>query len=158
MYNIKANVTCTDITLEITGPLTRGMAGALVFFTFDASWEGLKKTAVFRVGSKTIDVVDIQDQAVIPWELLEVEYRNLFVGVYGANEDGKIILPTIWGDAGMVLPAADPSGDESTAPTLPVWQQMQNQIDDQAKKIGDVDAALDAILAIQNSLLGGDGQ
>jgi len=40
------------------------------------------------------------------------------------NGEGTIVVPTTWANLGVILPAADPSGDESTDPSLPVWAQI----------------------------------
>lgn len=40
--------------------LTSGMVGAQVKFVFSDEWEYLRKTAVFQVDNKTIDVLDSQ--------------------------------------------------------------------------------------------------
>ncbi len=104
--------------------LTSGTVGQPVEFMFDEAWEGLTKTAVFRVGGLTKDVVDIDDECTVPWEVLEKVGCCLYVGVYGTNADGSKVIPTVWAKLDPILPGADPSGDESTAPTLPVWEQI----------------------------------
>ena len=51
------------------------------------------------------------------------------MGVYGADESG-VVLPTVWVSLGKIQPGADPSGDETADPSLPVWAQLQKQIGD----------------------------
>lgn len=114
--------------------LTAGMAHAAeVTFTFSSEWEKLEKTAVFTDGSTTVDVPQAQWSAQgtvsVPHEVLAVPGRRVRVGVYGT--DGvRVVLPTVWAELGVVLSAADPSGDVSTDPSLPVWAVIQAQIGD----------------------------
>ena len=113
--------------------LTAGMQKAVtVHFEFSQDWDGLTKTAVFTNGRKTVDVLAANwdgDTVPVPHEVLAVPGRHARVGVYGANESG-VILPTVWVSLGKVQPGADPSGDVSADPALPVWQQLQQQIGD----------------------------
>ncbi len=124
------------ITISINGnsvrvtrflPVVAGTVGMPVFFEFDESWQGLSKTAVFRVGSTVMDQVNIGSVATVPWELLQKPGCRLFVGVCGT--DGTKSLPTLWADLGEIQSGADPSGEESIQPSLPVWQQLSNQVD-----------------------------
>ena len=113
--------------------LTAGMAKAVtVEFVFSDEWDGLTKTAVFTNGKTTVDVLAASwdgDTVPVPHEVLAVPGRHARVGVYGANKSG-VILPTVWVSLGKVQPGADPSGDETADPTLPVWAQLQKQIGD----------------------------
>lgn len=113
--------------------LTAGMAKAVtVEFVFSDEWDGLTKTAVFSNGKTTVDVLAASwdvDTVPVPHEVLAVPGRHARVGVYGANESG-VVLPTVWVSLGKVQPGADPSGDVSADPALPVWAQLQKQIGD----------------------------
>ena len=113
--------------------LTAGMSKAVtVQFVFSPEWDGLTKTAVFSNGKTTVDVLAANwdgDTVPIPHEVLAVPGRHARVGVYGADESG-VVLPTVWVSLGKVQPGADPSGDASADPSLPVWAQLQNQIGD----------------------------
>lgn len=124
MTSIKATVSGAQIDLEITGPLTCGMVGVPVTFFFDDVWKGLSKTAVFRAGGLTVDVVGVESDATVPWEVLRKTGCTLYVGVYGTQPDGSLVIPTLWAQAGVIQPGADPSGDESADPSLPVWEQV----------------------------------
>ena len=113
--------------------LTAGMVKAVsVRFVFSDDWDELTKTAVFTNGRATVDVLPASwdgDTVTVPPEVLAVAGRYARVGVYGTNASG-VVLPTVWVTLGKVQPAADPSGDTSTAPALPVWAQLQEQIGD----------------------------
>ena len=113
--------------------LTAGMAKAVtVEFVFSDDWDGLTKTAVFSNGKTTVGVLAAnwdRDTVLVPHEVLAVPGRHARVGVYGADESG-VVLPTVWVSLGKVQPGADPSGDASADPSLPVWAQLQSQIGD----------------------------
>ena len=111
--------------------LTAGMAKAVTAeFIFSSDWDGLTKTAVFTNRKKTIDVLESEwdgNRLIVPHEILADAGLIARVGVYGSDASG-VVLPTVWVSIGKVQPAAEPSGDPSTDQTLPVWQQLQNQI------------------------------
>lgn len=110
--------------------LTSGMIGKEVKLEFSEDWKDMTKTVVFTAGTVTRDVTGITNGIVqIPTEVLAVPTRRLYVGVYGTTADGKV-LPTISAKGPVILPGTDPSGDEATDPTMPVWAQLQQQIED----------------------------
>jgi hypothetical protein len=122
-----------------------GSVGLRVEFCLDEAWDGLEKIAVFRAIGKTIDVLCPENTAVIPWELLQTPGCRLWAGIYGSNENGSVQIPTVWTDLGVIAPGADPSGDESADPTLPVWQQLQQ----------DVEKSLKTIIEMENKMISG---
>ena len=116
--------------------IPKGIIGATIHVTFGSDWDGLVKTAVFQ-GAVTKDVL-VEDKAItIPVECVDQSGRRLRVGFYGVSED-ELVIPTIWTDLGMIQDAADPSGDTSTDPTLPVWAQLHEQIVAAEKQIESV--------------------
>lgn len=125
--------------------ITSGSIGASVALEFDGSWSGKKCTAVWRGSGRCID--DTTASGKIPPEVVTCPGSRLMVGFYGV--EGNTATPTTWADLGTVLNGTDPSGDESTDPSLPVWAQFHDLL-------GDLDAALDAILDIQQTLMEGD--
>ena len=127
---------CSRACAHLCSPpelLTAGMAKAVtVEFVFSPEWDGLTKTAVFSNGKTTVDVLAASwdgDTVPVPHEVLAAPGRHARVGVYGADESG-VVLPTVWVSLGKVQPGADPSGDASADPSLPVWAQLQKQIGD----------------------------
>ena len=103
--------------------ITTGMVGKQVSFDFSAEWDGLVKTAVFEGSGVTKDVTLSGDTAVIPHECLTAPGGMLRVGVFGT--DGTTQTPTVYTDIGQIEQGADPSGDTSADPTLPIWAQLQ---------------------------------
>lgn len=121
---------CVDGVTAVASGLSKipkGIIGATIEVTFGSSWDGLSKTAVIR-GAVTKDVLDVDNVVEIPAECVAMTGYNLKVGFYGTAGD-TVAIPTIWADLGMVTDAADPSGDTTTDPALPVWAQLQNQVD-----------------------------
>ena len=115
-----------------TERLTSGMVGLQCEFVFDGAWDGLARTAVFWAGNEKRDVLLTGDTCTVPWEVLKTAGYQLVIGVYGTNAEGTLVIPTVYAMCGGIASGADPSGDESTDPTLPVWGQMQGMIGDLA--------------------------
>ena len=108
--------------------LTAGMAGAEIAFRFDDSWQGLNKCAVFTDDVVSRDVIVSGDRCVVPHEVLTTAGRAIRVGVYGTNEAGDVVIPTVYAQVGVVRPGADPSGDESYPPTPDIVTQLIRRI------------------------------
>lgn len=111
-----------------------GIVGAAVTFQFvDPMWDGLTKTVVFQ-GNVTRDVILRGDTAVVPHETVASAGASLRVGIYGVDTDNNLIIPTLWATIGAIRDAADPSGDPGTDPSLPVWADLQNRVEDLEKR------------------------
>ena len=106
--------------------IPKGIVGATISVTFADRWADLAKTAVFH-GAVTKDVLVTGNSITIPAECVEQFGYRLRVGFYGVDGE-DVAIPTIWADLGIVQDAADPSGDTSTDPSLPIWAQLQEQI------------------------------
>ena len=115
--------------------ITSGMVGATVTLEYtDSRWESLNKTAVFTAGRVTRDVLNVDDIVLIPAEVLAKPNVRLQVGIYGTDAEGNLVIPTIMASVGMIIPGADPSGDESTDPELPIWAQLQKEVEQLKEK------------------------
>lgn len=124
MLIAKIAVNGVHATSTKLGTLTTGMVGARVQFTFNSSWDGLSKTAVFRCMDITKDVLSIDSEVTIPHEVLVRSGSPLYAGVYGTNADGTEVIPTVWATVGIVYSGADPSGDPSAELTPGAVDQM----------------------------------
>lgn len=160
MEAIKITVVGNEATAQYAQPLVAGTVGLPVEFSFDAVWDNLSKVAVFRAGNTVMDRLDTQGAAV-PWELLKKTGCTLYIGVYGANADGTLQIPTVWASVGEIQPGADPSGEESAIPTAPVWQQVFNKVDSsveqamtRAKESGSFDGKSAYEYAVENGYTG----
>lgn len=128
------------IKIEVTGniarvtqkptKLTSGTVGLPVEFTFDEQWDGLKKVAVFRAGEvkKTVDIPD--GETTVPWEVMDKPKVWLSTGVYGINEDGTVVIPTIWANVSVIRSGVDLEGDDPTDPEAPIWKTLTESVEE----------------------------
>lgn len=127
------------IKIEVTGNIARviekpqritsGTVGLPIEFTFDDQWNDLTRVVVFRAGKvyKTVD--GTKEKCTVPWEVLARPDVWLSVGVHGTNDDGTVVIPTIWANVSAIQPGVTPCVDPSTDPTLPVWREIKNYIE-----------------------------
>ena len=149
----KIEATRADARKICCGTLTSGMVGAEVSFSFDASWDGLKRIATFKAGGTSKDVLLTEGRCEIPHEVLAEACQHLMVGIYGTNADGTLAIPTVWADLGTVNRGAKPTGDASKKPTPEVWAQILGMIGD-LKKLNTEDKS-NLVAAINEVLLNG---
>ena len=141
---------CETVRLE---PIPRGIVGAVVAVEYtDPAWDSLRKTVVFR-GAATKDVLDAGNEIVIPAEVVSKAGGSLYMGVYGVDAENHVAIPTIWTELGVIQGAATPSGDASTAPSLPVWAQIQAMVGDLGML--DTEAKSNLVAAINEALTTG---
>lgn len=125
--------------------IPKGIIGATVKVTFANEWADLAKTAVFQ-GVVTKDVLVDGNSITIPAECVDKSGYRLRVGFYGVADE-TLAIPTIWTELGTIRDATDPSGDTSTDPTLPVWAQLQDQVDNMTALIDEqIQEAIDKYL------------
>ena len=146
---------CETVRLE---PIPRGIVGAVVAVEYtDPAWDSLRKTVVFRGAAtaqmSTMDVLDAGNEIVIPAEVVSKAGGSLYMGVYGVDAENHVAIPTIWTELGVIQGAAAPSGDASTAPSLPVWAQIQAMVGDLGTL--DTEAKSNLVAAINEALTTG---
>lgn len=123
---IRVSGTCADVLERKLVPA--GLVGGTISVEYDGEiWAGLTKTVVFK-GEETKDVVTDASVIEIPQETVVTPGQRLCVGFYGIDGENNLIVPTLYADLGMIREAADPSGDESTEASLPVWAQIAGQV------------------------------
>lgn len=123
-------------TVTNSETLTAGMVGAKIQFTFSDDWTGYSKSAVFLADDVTKVIIENQwkdGECYIPHEVLEKAGEVLKVGIYGVKDGNVTITPTIWASLGLIHEAVEPDEDVSTDPTLPVWAQLQADLDSRTK-------------------------
>ena len=114
-----------DATAQATEPITSGSVGLECSFRFSEDWEGLGKVAIFQGSGQIIDVALVgQESCTVPHEVLQQALGHLKIGVYGTGEQGQRVTPTIWADAGRILPGVEPSEIEPTPATQSLVQQI----------------------------------
>ena len=143
MSNIQIAISAADAAVTAPATLTSGMVGAAVTFAFSGTvWQSLRKIAVFRAGSVRRDVeeTDWNDcVCTIPWECLSEADERLLVGVYGMDEAGTVVIPTVYADCGWIWPGADPAGDPAADPTGPFYAGLLAEALEKAKASGAFD-------------------
>lgn len=124
MEKIKLRVTENQIeVLKRPAVITAGTVGLEAEFMFDSQWDTLSKILVFKAGEKVVTTALTGYSCIVPWEVLEHPKQWLRVGVYGANGEGTVVIPTLWAEVAVIHTGADPTGDPATDPTLPIWQE-----------------------------------
>lgn len=83
--------------------ITTGSKGIKIHFTFTEEWDGLQKIAVFRAYDSCIDIpVDESETVLIPIDVLHHSGVKVFVGIYGTDTAGNIIIPTVYAELGTI--------------------------------------------------------
>ena len=145
MSDIRIAVSAADAAVTKAATLTGGMVGASVAFVFSGDeWTSLRKIAVFRAGGvqRSVEQADWSGSTcTIPWECLAYAGERLLIGVYGMDETGQVVIPTIYADCGWIQPGADPSGDPAAEPTSPFYTALLEEALTKAKASGVFDGA-----------------
>lgn len=102
-------------------------------FSFDDSWNGYTKTAVFASFAGVWAVPLTEDTAMIPWEALE-SGRRLRIGVYGVKDNTR--LPTVYTEPLFVETGAE-EGAASAEPTPDKWAQLLAAVEGGIKGVSD---------------------
>lgn len=156
MIIAKIQVSGSNASLVSSESIPAGIVGAQIQINYAADiWQRLQKTVIFQ-GAVTKDVLTNSSIVTVPPEVVAKANVNLSVGVYGTDANGSIAVPTIWARLGTVRRAASPSGDTTTAPTLPVWAQIQTDIGN----LGDLDTTdkSSLVAAINEAMTKGGGE
>ena len=136
----RANGRCASAAVEPSGqPVTAGSRGIMTEFELSEDYAGLVVYAVFRSQTATRDVLLSEDfgPAVVPWEVLARPSLTFDVGVVGKNGDGDIVIPTIWGTVGRVMPGAEASGIGPADPSADIGTQIVEQARESAQHAED---------------------
>ncbi|MBQ8358708.1 MAG: hypothetical protein IJX37_02160 [Oscillospiraceae bacterium] len=143
MIIAKIEVSGTSAKTIFTKDIPAGIIGAQVEIEYtDAMWSGLSKTVVFR-GCCTKDITNAGTSVIIPAEVVANSGVSIMIGVYGVDADNNLAIPTLWATLGMTKSAANPVGDATTDPALPVWAQLDGRVSDLEKNQVAVDKTLE---------------
>lgn len=113
--------------------ITTSSVGIPVNLVLADEFMGLAKTLVFRAGATTVDVVLVGDatEAVVPPDVLTTVGLWLGIGIYAADSEGNVVIPTVWASAGLIQQGTVPSGVDPSAPT-PSWVAQVQSIASEA--------------------------
>lgn len=100
--------------------ITSGSVGIPVTFNLSEDFDGLSCIAVFEGSGVSIDVALMDDNCVVPHEVLATAGGYLRIGIYARNSEGTIVIPTVWASAKMILQGTVPSEVDPSEPT-PDW-------------------------------------
>ena len=115
----------TDAAMLVAGTVNEYTAR----FTFDESWDGYQRTAVFYCNTVEREQLLTDDACTVPWEVL-VSNGYLRVGVYGTKDGSR--LPTIWTERRLYInPGAGPT-QEAADPSPTLVEQLLGRIGDPA--------------------------
>lgn len=135
MTSIYITITGARAEAQKTGPLTSGMVGVPVYFTFDPQWEGLNKIPVFRAGSVVKDNALTDNTSQIPHEVLQSAGETLYIGVEGRSTQGDLVIPTVWASAGRILSGAQATNNTSLTPTPSQFDRFMEQVEQVDEKM-----------------------
>ena len=141
------SITITDETLTVS----ESVGIYECDFTFDASWSGWNKTAVFEGAGETIEMIVVDNKAQIPWEVLK-EAGWIKIGVYGTS--GGEIKPTVWSDQIYVAAGTVP-GSVTVTPTPSTYAQILDLANGAKSTAEGVEAEWEAVTASASTLTPG---
>lgn len=161
--------------ISLTGT-TGAKTGSLNYyqcrFTFSDDWNGMSKFAVFVCGDDSYTVMAEDNICFIPAEVLD-RIGTVYVGVYGISENNENSVRISTDFAHIIIEeGAYRKGDAPKAPTPDLWEEYFRTLAEKStdaanaaidSSLGDISEALDriiaeqeAIIAIQNALIGGE--
>ena len=114
MTQIQLKTNGASLTAKASGKITSGTVGMPVLIEYDDSWDGLTKTAMFRVSEFSRKRENIGTYTTVPWEVLRIPGQRLEIGLEGRDANGEIVVPTVWASVGTVFRGA--SSGISAAP------------------------------------------
>ena len=135
--------------------ITTSSVGIPIQLVLADEFMGLAKTLVFRAGSTTVDVVLVGDatEAVVPPDVLTTVGLWLGIGIYAADSEGNVVIPTVWASAGLIQQGTVPSGVDPSEPT-PSWVAQVQSIASEASE--NAESALNKATAVEDAAARGD--
>lgn len=137
--------------------ITTSSVGIPVTLQLAPDFTGLAKTLVFKAGTVSVDMVLVGDatESLVPPNVLVKAGERLYVGIYAADGEGNIVIPTIWAFAGLIETGTLPSGVDPSDP-VPNWvAQVQGIASDALQNseyaVTTADNAYDAAVTAQTS-------
>ena len=141
---IEIRVNGQIVSVQETEPLYSGSADIqMCHFTFDKSWDGFGKSALFRVGAEThTKLVDENGCCVLPWELMTHRNagRQIEVGMYGVSADTELVT-SVWDSLGIIREGSRP-GSDARNPTDGVYEQIMAKVQNIHEEVGIHDKAM----------------
>lgn len=155
LTSIKLMLTGAQAWASVNGPLTSGMVGIPVTIEYDESWDGLTKNLMCRCspwGSNDGEIrtiLNVGETSTVAHEVMQAG-MYLHLGIEGFSSDGTLVIPTTWAKCGKIEYGANTFDDPSTEPELPIWNQLQTEVE-QIKRDGYTQEQIDEIQAYVQS-------
>lgn len=89
------------------------------------------------------------DTSTVAHEVMQPD-MYLYLGVEGFHSDGTLVIPTTWARCGKIEYGANTGEDLSADPELPIWNQLQTEVD-QIKRDGYTQEQIEEIQAYAQS-------
>lgn len=141
-----ANVDKSEIKLSGKNTIVVGGVNTIyVAFNISDDWDGLSTiVAVFKT-PKVILAVDITSSrtVTIPWECCQRVGDEIFIGLYGLDEDGGIVNPTTWTRLGVVVDGVQINNITESEPTKTIFAKILDDIESINGTINDIADAAD---------------
>ena len=125
MITFKANTRGAHASTD--DEITTESVGIPITLDLSEEFNGLMKTVCFRAGSESADIVLIGDatETFLPVNVLETAGEWLKIGIYAADANDTIVIPTVWANVGVVKQGTLPSGYEPTEPVPSCVAQVE---------------------------------
>lgn len=133
-------------------------------FDFSPEWDGLLKFAVFMEDDKAYTVLVENNMCTIPAELL-LTPASVSVGIYGTKEGDEVFRISTDFSHIVIKEGAYREGATPSVPEKDAWEIYFARVAEEATNVateairaemGDIDTTLDAIIDLQNILIGGE--
>lgn len=94
-------------------------------FEFNADWDGMARTAVFRTqyGKTKLVLLGASNSCKIPFDVLECRTSGLYISVFGVRGD-RVVITTNYVSTGAVEHGADRWAVEGEELNLTVYEQI----------------------------------
>lgn len=131
MITFTANIRSASAATD--DAITTSSVGIPVTLDLSADFDGLAKTLCFKTQSAAVDIVLTGDatESAVPPDVLVRSGEWLSIGIYAADANGDIVIPTVWANAGVIQLGTLPSGVDPSEPT-PSWVAQVQQIASEA--------------------------
>lgn len=115
----------SQVSAKISGKITAGAVGIPVHIIIEGErWKGLAPKFVASCNKVARENAIVDGETTLPHECL-ISGKELYIGVDGRSEDGKVRIPTVWAYCGKVNPSV---GDVNTYCTTPPTPELTDQI------------------------------
>ena len=117
-----------DLSVRTSSPITSGSVGIKMEVNLDHHWTSLYKYIIVQAGDNKITLEYNNGIVTVPHEVLTSFGIRLRIGIYGTNDLGDIVIPTIWNSELIIYEGASLSNDPGAEPTPTIVTRMNNEI------------------------------